>query len=66
MPAEMSVAERVELRDEVLRAYRHAYGSYIKHACECNGPKTSLQVALCEYNVCGSRMPFQTARPSES
>lgn len=33
-PVEMPVSERVELRDEVLRAFRHAYGSYMTHACE--------------------------------
>lgn len=31
---EMSVGKREDLRDEVLRAFRHAYGSYMTHACE--------------------------------
>lgn len=31
---EMTVSKREELRDEVLRAFRHAYGSYMAHACE--------------------------------
>lgn len=30
----MTVSKREELRDEVLRAFRHAYGSYMAHACE--------------------------------
>lgn len=35
---EMPVSKREELRDEVLRAFRHAYGSYMAHACEfCPG-----------------------------
>eukprot|EP00903_Cladosiphon_okamuranus_P007652 g7420.t1 len=29
---EMAVSRREELRDEVLRAFRHAYGSYMAHA----------------------------------
>lgn len=34
-PRQVSVAERKELRDEVLEAFDHAYGSYIQNACEC-------------------------------
>ena len=31
---DMPASKREELRDEVLRAFRHAYGSYMAHACE--------------------------------
>lgn len=33
-PGEIPERKREELRDEVLRAFRHAYGSYMAHACE--------------------------------
>lgn len=35
-PVDMSLSERMELREEVLRAYSHAYGSYMAYACECD------------------------------
>lgn len=31
---EATVSRREELRDEVLAAFRHAYDSYMTHACE--------------------------------
>ena len=34
MSLNMTIRERVRLRDEVFDAFRHAYGAYIKYACE--------------------------------
>lgn len=33
-PPDMNISERVRLRNEVLGAFRHAYGAYVKYACE--------------------------------
>lgn len=45
---DMPVGKREDLRDEVLRAFRHAYGSYMEHACELGCPWSHRQVLSAE------------------